>query len=446
MFLAVALPMIELLGSSRTWSELPDAFAAGHEAVRNSFAFAGVAASGCLLFGMVFWRWRAGAAMWLLFLLPGVLLGIALIFLLNRAPLAAFYQSAGVVVLALGLGMPRSSWAGARHAMRALDIRLMDFARLNGATRWQTFRHVYWPQIAPDLGALWFVTYLLCLWDVETIVLIIPPGCETLSLRIFNLLHYGHNAQVSALCALLLGLAVLPLIAVGYCGSPSSPAPAFCCSGYCSPFGAGCEEGSPKDAVVQSKLFGSVKIIGARGTALGQFNKPRSLALDAHDNLFVVDMTGRVQKFSSNGVYLFVLANAPNRQGQTQGHVPRHGGKHRGGRAALQSRQPLLAGWQADGRNGDARAPIRESSACLGPWRSMGRATSWSANTRRSIVSSGSLPDGKRATLAFGRSGRGPGEFNRPEGLAVDDQNRIYVADSCNHRIQVFSPDGQLSA
>ena len=41
-------------------------------------------------------------------------------------------------------------------------------------------------------------------WDVETLVLIVPPGGETLSLRIFNLLHYGHNSQVNALCLLLL--------------------------------------------------------------------------------------------------------------------------------------------------------------------------------------------------------------------------------------------------
>ena len=30
-------------------------------------------------------------------------------------------------------------------------------------------------------------------------ILMLPPGGETLALRIFNLLHYGHNAQVNAL-------------------------------------------------------------------------------------------------------------------------------------------------------------------------------------------------------------------------------------------------------
>src|SRR5204862_545685 len=46
--------------------------------------------------------------------------------------------------------------------------------------------------------------------------------------------------------------------------------------------------------------------------------------------------------------------------------------------------------------------------------------------------------------LGFGHAGNGPGEFNRPEGLCVDAQDRVYVADSCNHRIQIFSSDGKL--
>ena len=69
-----------------------------------------------------------------------------------------------------------------------------------------------WPQIASPLAVAWYVTYVLCRWDVETLVLIVPPGGETAALRIFNLLHYGHTAQVNALCLLLLFLALLPWI------------------------------------------------------------------------------------------------------------------------------------------------------------------------------------------------------------------------------------------
>ena len=52
-------------------------------------------------------------------------------------------------------------------------------------------------------------------------------------------------------------------------------------------------------------------------------------------------------------------------------------------------------------------------------------------------------PDGARLLAGFGRFGPAPGEFNRAEGLCVDREDRLYVADSCNHRIQVFDADGQ---
>lgn len=40
----------------------------------------------------------------------------------------------------------------------------------------------------------------------------------------------------------------------------------------------------------------------------------------------------------------------------------------------------------------------------------------------------------------FGQSGNAPGQFLKPQGIAVDSQGRIYVADTENHRIQVFDP------
>ena len=52
-------------------------------------------------------------------------------------------------------------------------------------------------------------------------------------------------------------------------------------------------------------------------------------------------------------------------------------------------------------------------------------------------------PDGRKLLNVFGHSGTGPGEFDRAEGMGMDAADRLYVADSCNHRIQVFSDDGK---
>ena len=40
--------------------------------------------------------------------------------------------------------------------------------------------------------------------------------------------------------------------------------------------------------------------------------------------------------------------------------------------------------------------------------------------------------------LFIGGTGTGPGEFLLPAGLFVDDEDRIYIADQGNARVQVF--------
>ncbi|MDA8170602.1 MAG: hypothetical protein M0Z48_02085 [Nitrospiraceae bacterium] len=46
----------------------------------------------------------------------------------------------------------------------------------------------------------------------------------------------------------------------------------------------------------------------------------------------------------------------------------------------------------------------------------------------------------------WGSGGSGNGQFNSPRGVAVDSSGKVYVADSGNKRIQVFSVSGALSA
>ena len=212
MTLSVGLPTAQLVFAKRTWIELPNILRATPGLVWNSFSFAAIAATACMALGLVSWRFPVGPFLWLPFFVPGVMLGIAMIYIFNRPPLEWIYQSAAIVILAFTVRYLALGWNTVAFAMRSVDRELTYTARLDGASGWTLFRHVAWPQIAPQVVAAWYLAYLLCLWDVESLVLIVPPGGETLALRIFNLLHYGHNAQVNALCVLLLALAVAPLV------------------------------------------------------------------------------------------------------------------------------------------------------------------------------------------------------------------------------------------
>jgi len=45
---------------------------------------------------------------------------------------------------------------------------------------------------------------------------------------------------------------------------------------------------------------------------------------------------------------------------------------------------------------------------------------------------------------AWGKRGKGPGEFDTPHAIAIDSRGRIFVADRSNSRIQIFDQDGRF--
>jgi DNA-binding beta-propeller fold protein YncE len=47
---------------------------------------------------------------------------------------------------------------------------------------------------------------------------------------------------------------------------------------------------------------------------------------------------------------------------------------------------------------------------------------------------------------SIGRPGTGPEELNRAEGIGIGPNNNLFIANSCNHRVQIVSPDGHLAA
>ncbi len=210
--LSVGLPLIQLLGSARTWTELPQVFNATIPVITNTFLFAACAALLAVAVSSLVWRFRVASLLWLLFLMPGMMLSLGIIWLFNRPLLEVVYQSATVVVIALCLRCVGPVWGLIRHAFKSTDTALLEAARLEGLRGWAFFRHAYLPRVGPAALTAWYMAYLLLLWDVETITLLYPPGSETLALRAFNLLHYGHTAQVNGICLLLVGLAIAPIV------------------------------------------------------------------------------------------------------------------------------------------------------------------------------------------------------------------------------------------
>lgn len=457
--LSLLLPLGHLLVDPQTWKSIGSAIATGKPAAGASLQYSLLAATLVLLAAVLGRNLRFARLTWLTLLTPGILVGLLLLLALNRPPFLGFAHGPGIVVLALTLRYLALGWAGARLAGQACDPDLVDAARIEGASRWQVWWQARWPQMAPQLQAAWYVVFLLCLWDIETIVLLAPPGGETLPMVVFNLLHYGHNSQVNALCLGLLLLASLPVVVwlaaralqplrPSRLGSALRRIPALAfallATVLCTSLTTGCSESSGKPAAdLDSRFFSHAEILGTRGRGPGEFNKPRSLAVDSSANLYVTDFTGRVQKFDSHGTFLLEWQMPETKLGRPKGMdfdaegnlilaEPHY--------ARLNHFTPdgnLVRQWGERGiENGQINFPRAVAVNSAGEI--------WVSEYSKAERVQRFGPDGATWLFTLGHAGDGPGEFNRAEGLCVDAQDRLYVADSCNHRIQIFSPDGEL--
>jgi DNA-binding beta-propeller fold protein YncE len=205
----------------------------------------------------------------------------------------------------------------------------------------------------------------------------------------------------------------------------------------------GCEPtASVSRRQLSGRFFSEAQVIGGKGVAPGQFNKPRSVACDRHDNLYVVDMTGRVQKFSPTGVFLLQW-----QMPQTEIGKPKGMGLDRDGHVLVlephyqrvnhfDEEGHLVSQWGKKGTNlSEFILPrsIAQNSAgdyFVSEYTQVERVQKFNSN--------------HVFLQAWGSPGLAPGEFNRAEGLAIGPKDEVYVCDSCNHRIQIFDSSGHF--
>jgi sugar lactone lactonase YvrE len=177
--------------------------------------------------------------------------------------------------------------------------------------------------------------------------------------------------------------------------------------------------------------------------------------VDREDNFYVVDMTGRVQKFSPDGRFLLHWQMPETELGKAKGL-----GCDREGRIVViephyqrvnhfSTDGKLVAQWGVRGTNaGEFILPRAVAIGSQGDF----FLSEYTVVDRVQRFGTGVVTVGQSTIRnpqsefknAWGAPGSGPGEFNRAEGLGVDAQDRVFVADSCNHRIQIFAPDGRF--
>jgi DNA-binding beta-propeller fold protein YncE len=183
---------------------------------------------------------------------------------------------------------------------------------------------------------------------------------------------------------------------------------------------------------------------GQRGVQNGDLVKPRAIAIDAKDRLYLVDWTARLQIYDRDGKYLGPTWTTPDyRNGRPSGlSIDRDGNL-----LVSDSHYNCLRIYSAEGKllrtiggdAGSAPGQLGYVSDAVQDAEGFFYVAEFGENQRISKFDA----TGKFLTC-WGEPGSEEGQFSHIRAMALGPDGLLYIADACNHRIQVFTRNGKL--
>jgi iron(III) transport system permease protein len=140
--------------------------------------------------------------------IPGLVMGVALLFVYLRFPVPVY----GTIVILFIAYFTRYMPYGMRYAstsMYQISVELEEAAATSGASWWQTFRRIYLPLLMPGLIAGWTYIVMVSFRELSSSILLYSPGNEVLSVLIFLLWNNGQFGELSALGVMMIAILVV---------------------------------------------------------------------------------------------------------------------------------------------------------------------------------------------------------------------------------------------
>jgi iron(III) transport system permease protein len=147
--------------------------------------------------------------------IPGLVLGVAILSIYLRAPWLPVYGTLWILFIAY---MTRYMPYGMRYSstsMFQIGRELEESALMSGAGWFQTFRRIVLPLLVPGFVAGWIYIVVVSVRELGSSVLLYSPGREVLSIAIWEMWRNGQFPELCALGILMVGGLVV-LVAVAY--------------------------------------------------------------------------------------------------------------------------------------------------------------------------------------------------------------------------------------
>jgi iron(III) transport system permease protein len=144
------------------------------------------------------------------FALPGLVIALAIVFWVLRAPLVGgLYQTYPLLVFAYVVHFGAQSMRASQVSVSGVPRRMDDAARSLGSGRWRRLRTVDVPLMLPGLAAGAGLVLLSTMKELPATLLLAPTGFETLATRIWSATESALFARAGLHALVLVALSAL---------------------------------------------------------------------------------------------------------------------------------------------------------------------------------------------------------------------------------------------
>jgi iron(III) transport system permease protein len=148
-----------------------------------------------------------GALAWVIVLvplaIPAPLIGIGMITIGNLPVLSAVYPALIMPALVSVVKFAPFAAIILFIQMRLVDPLLLDAAAVFARSRTEAWTRIHLPLFAPGLMVSAGILAALTLAELGATLIVAPPGHATITMRIYNYLHYGASSDVAGLCLMV---------------------------------------------------------------------------------------------------------------------------------------------------------------------------------------------------------------------------------------------------
>ncbi len=219
-FISVFIPVIVL--SAQAFKESTEAFRQATvllvPAIFNSLLYAAIGALLLVFFGFVFAYISErekikfiNLILLITFGIPSTVLGIGLIKFFNTQALNFIYSGFWIIIFGY---LGRFIFIAERliaNSIRQVPVSFEESAELMGAGFFLRIRKILSPLISNGLFGAFLISFIFCLGELGTTILVYPPGTSVMPIKVFTIMANAPQSLTSSMCLFVLIITTLSL-------------------------------------------------------------------------------------------------------------------------------------------------------------------------------------------------------------------------------------------